>query len=198
MQGSDGLWGSLKANECLQHANRVLKPCPLEFNCLSLNPVLQGGTMRLGSRRTMLQTVNCTAAKLYQQEMYIDERHRHRYEVNPSMVPELEAEGLQFVGRDETGERMEIVELTDNPSDHPYFVAAQFHPEFKSRCVVPPCLISPFSIPRPFSIANLQPGIHAPQRPTSAPLNIQPSSPPQTWKTFALVPGLHPRLGQAA
>ena len=57
-----------------------------------------------------------------------------RYEVNPSMVPELEAEGMQFVGRDETGERMEIVELTDNPPDHPFFVAAQFHPEFKSRC----------------------------------------------------------------
>lgn len=39
----------------------------------------QGGTMRLGSRRTILQTVNCTAAKLYQQDMYIDERHRHRW-----------------------------------------------------------------------------------------------------------------------
>ena len=50
------------------------------------------------------------------------------------MVPELEAEGMQFVGKDETGERMEIVELSNNPPDHPFFVAAQFHPEFKSRC----------------------------------------------------------------
>jgi len=56
-----------------------------------------------------------------------------RYEVNPSLVPELEAKGMQFVGRDETGERMEILELSDNPPDHPFFVAAQFHPEFKSR-----------------------------------------------------------------
>ncbi|GAX75826.1 hypothetical protein CEUSTIGMA_g3269.t1 [Chlamydomonas eustigma] len=93
----------------------------------------KGGTMRLGSRKTFLQTVNCTAAKLYQQEMFIDERHRHRYEVNPSLVPELEAAGLMFVGKDETGERMEILELTDNPAEHPFFVAAQFHPEFKSR-----------------------------------------------------------------
>lgn len=93
----------------------------------------KGGTMRVGARRTVLQTVNCTAAKLYQQEMYIDERHRHRYEVNPDLVPKLEAEGLQFVGRDESGERMEILELMNHPRDHPFFVAAQFHPEFKSR-----------------------------------------------------------------
>ena len=44
----------------------------------SRSPRPQGGTMRLGSRRTILQTVNCTAAKLYQQDAYIDERHRHR------------------------------------------------------------------------------------------------------------------------
>ena len=59
----------------------------------------------------------------------MDERHRHRYEVNPTMVEQLEAKGLRFVGKDETGQRMEIVELTG----HPYFVASQFHPEFKSR-----------------------------------------------------------------
>ncbi|URE19338.1 CTP synthase [Musa troglodytarum] len=50
-------------------------------------------------------------------------------EVNPSMVPEFERAGLAFVGKDETGKRMEIIEL---PS-HPYFVGVQFHPEFKSR-----------------------------------------------------------------
>ena len=88
-----------------------------------------GGTMRLGTRRTILQTVDCIAAKLYQAEQYIDERHRHRYEVNPELVPQLEEGGLRFVGKDETGERMEIVEL----SGHKYYVAAQFHPEFKSR-----------------------------------------------------------------
>lgn len=41
----------------------------------------------------------------------VEERHRHRYEVNPKLVEELEAAGLSFVGRDETGERMEITEL---------------------------------------------------------------------------------------
>ena len=58
-----------------------------------------------------------------------------RYEVNPDLVPKLEAQGMMFVGRDETGERMEILELSSNPCDHPFFVAAQFHPEFKSRWV---------------------------------------------------------------
>ena len=59
----------------------------------------------------------------------MDERHRHRYEVNPTMIDGLEAAGLRFVGKDESGQRMEIVEL----KDHPFFVASQFHPEFKSR-----------------------------------------------------------------
>ncbi len=59
----------------------------------------------------------------------MDERHRHRYEVNPTMIGAFEERGLRFVGKDETGQRMEIVEL----AGHPYFVASQFHPEFKSR-----------------------------------------------------------------
>ena len=89
-----------------------------------------GGTMRLGSRRTILQTMDSTAAKLYQSASgFIDERHRHRYEVNPEYVDRLEKAGCRFVGKDETGRRMEIMEL-DN---HPYFIAAQFHPEYKSR-----------------------------------------------------------------
>lgn len=91
----------------------------------------KGGTMRLGSRVTVLQTVDCIAAKLYQTECYIDERHRHRYEVNPALVDQFEKKGLKFVGRDETGNRMEIAEIPG--SKHPYFVAVQFHPEFKSR-----------------------------------------------------------------
>lgn len=89
----------------------------------------KGGTMRLGSRRTILETVDCIAAKLYQVEQYVDERHRHRYEVNPELVPLFEEKGLRFVGKDDTGSRMEIVELIG----HKFYVAAQFHPEFKSR-----------------------------------------------------------------
>ncbi|AQK92320.1 uncharacterized protein [Zea mays] len=88
-----------------------------------------GATMRLGSRRTFFQATNCKSAKLYGNACYVDERHRHRYEVNPDMVPEFEKAGLSFVGRDESGERMEIIELPT----HRFFVGAQFHPEFKSR-----------------------------------------------------------------
>ncbi|XP_028547545.1 CTP synthase-like isoform X5 [Dendrobium catenatum] len=88
-----------------------------------------GGTMRLGSRRTYFRVSDCISAQLYGKADYIDERHRHRYEINPDMIKELEGAGLVFVGRDETGERMEILELPV----HPYFVGVQFHPEFKSR-----------------------------------------------------------------
>ncbi|XP_060178516.1 uncharacterized protein LOC132608747 isoform X8 [Lycium barbarum] len=88
-----------------------------------------GSTMRLGSRRTLFQTPDCIAAKLYNNSEYVDERHRHRYEVNPDIVGSLEEAGLKFVGRDESGKRMEILEL----QDHPFYIGVQFHPEFKSR-----------------------------------------------------------------
>ncbi|KAG2599084.1 hypothetical protein PVAP13_5KG414400 [Panicum virgatum] len=88
-----------------------------------------GATMRLGSRRTFFKVADCKSAKLYGNVTYVDERHRHRYEVNPDMVPEFENAGLQFVGKDDTGRRMEIIEIPK----HRYFVGAQFHPEFKSR-----------------------------------------------------------------
>ncbi|XP_021901553.1 CTP synthase 2-like [Carica papaya] len=65
----------------------------------------------------------------YGNRSFIDERHRHRYEVNPSMISRLEGAGLSFTGKDETGQRMEIVELPN----HPYYIGVQFHPEFKSR-----------------------------------------------------------------
>ncbi|KAH7429130.1 hypothetical protein KP509_09G032400 [Ceratopteris richardii] len=96
-----------------------------------------GGTMRLGSRKTYFTTSDCMTANLYKLqghhgdggEFYVEERHRHRYEVNPDMVEKLDAAGLHFFGKDETGKRMEILELLG----HPYFVGVQFHPEFKSR-----------------------------------------------------------------
>ncbi|KAK9149938.1 hypothetical protein Syun_008247 [Stephania yunnanensis] len=88
-----------------------------------------GGTMRLGTRKTYFQVPDCKSAKLYGNASFIDERHRHRYEVNPDMIAQLENAGLTFVGKDETGQRMEIVELPN----HPYYVGVQFHPEFKSR-----------------------------------------------------------------
>ncbi|XP_019426250.1 PREDICTED: CTP synthase-like isoform X3 [Lupinus angustifolius] len=97
-----------------------------------------GGTMRLGSRRTYFQVADCKSSNLYSNVSFVDERHRHRYEVNPDMISQLESAGLSFVGKDETGSRMEIVEL---PS-HPFFIGVQFHPEFKSRPGKPSPLFS--------------------------------------------------------
>ncbi|XP_076957134.1 uncharacterized protein LOC143632520 [Bidens hawaiensis] len=88
-----------------------------------------GGTMRLGSRRTYFQVANSKASQLYGNHRFIDERHRHRYEVNPDMVSQLEQAGLSFTGKDESGQRMQIIEI----GNHPYFIGVQFHPEFKSR-----------------------------------------------------------------
>jgi len=88
-----------------------------------------GGTMRLGSRPTLFQVDDCRIRRLYGGLSSVDERHRHRYEVNPDLIERLESAGLTFVGKDETGQRCEILEL----ANHPYFVAVQYHPEFKSR-----------------------------------------------------------------
>ena len=90
-----------------------------------------GGTMRLGARETILKE-GSIARRVYGKERVM-ERHRHRYEVNPALMDALEEKGLHFVGRntDGSGERMEVIEL--DASSHPYFVAAQFHPEFTSR-----------------------------------------------------------------
>ena len=88
-----------------------------------------GGTMRLGSRPTLWQVDDCKIRQLYGDGDSVDERHRHRYEVNPDMIEAIESAGLVFVGKDETGQRCEIFEL----EGHPYYVGVQYHPEFKSR-----------------------------------------------------------------
>jgi CTP synthase len=88
-----------------------------------------GGTMRLGSRPTIFQVEDCKMRRLYGGEESVDERHRHRYEVNPDLIKTIEDAGLVFVGKDETGQRCEIFEL----EGHPYYVGVQYHPEFKSR-----------------------------------------------------------------
>ena len=88
-----------------------------------------GGTMRLGSRPTLWQSEGSKIRALYGPGDAVDERHRHRYEVNPDLIESIEAAGLKFVGKDESGQRCEIFEL----EGHPYYVGVQFHPEFKSR-----------------------------------------------------------------
>ena len=88
-----------------------------------------GGTMRLGTRPTPFLVDDCRIRRLYGGEGHVDERHRHRYEVNPDLIEKIEKAGLVYVGKDETGERCEIMEL----EGHPYYVGTQYHPEFKSR-----------------------------------------------------------------
>ena len=88
-----------------------------------------GGTMRLGTKPTPFLVDDCKVRRLYGGAGHVDERHRHRYEVNPELIERIEAAGLIYVGKDETGERCEIMEL----EGHPYYVGTQYHPEFKSR-----------------------------------------------------------------
>ena len=86
-----------------------------------------GGTMRLGSYPCRI-TAGSRAEDAYGSEL-VFERHRHRYEVNPRFRRRLEDAGLVCSGESPDGTLVEIVEL----KDHPWFVAGQFHPEFKSR-----------------------------------------------------------------
>ena len=86
----------------------------------------KGGTMRLGLYPASL-TPGSKAAAVYGQEV-IYERHRHRFEVNNRYRQTLEAAGMLLSGQSPDGRLVEIVEL----KDHPWFVASQFHPEFKS------------------------------------------------------------------
>lgn len=93
------------------------------------NVVERGGTMRLGAYACWLHE-GTRARKAYGVEM-IRERHRHRYEVNPAFVETLEKHGLVISGNNPDSELVEIVELPE----HPWFVATQAHPEFRSRPV---------------------------------------------------------------
>ena len=109
-----------------------------EFDMFTEHPVIdlmpdqreledKGGTMRLGLYPAKL-TPGSKAAAVYGQEV-IYERHRHRFEVNNRYRQTLEAAGMILSGQSPDGRLVEIVELRD----HPWFVASQFHPEFKSR-----------------------------------------------------------------
>jgi CTP synthase len=86
-----------------------------------------GASMRLGAYDCRLKR-SSTAGRAYEQDL-ISERHRHRYEVNNRFRDQLEKGGLTFSGTSPDDSLVEIVEL----SQHPFFVATQFHPEFKSR-----------------------------------------------------------------
>jgi len=99
-----------------------------------------GGSMRLGAYKAILR--DGTIAREAYCKKEIIERHRHRYEVNPAFIGELESKGFIFSGRSPEGHLMEIAELPKNK--HPFFVGSQFHPEFLARPLSPHPLFSAF------------------------------------------------------
>ena len=110
-------------------------PHPVVIFMPEISKSHMGGTMRLGSRETIFtpDSEKSITRQLYGGVSKIYERHRHRYEVNPDYVQKLESNGMKFIGKDSKGERMIILEL-DN---HPFFVATQYHPEYKTRPIKP-------------------------------------------------------------
>ena len=97
-----------------------------------------GGTLRKGAYPAILKE-NSLAFRVYGKRE-ISERHRHRYEFNPEYMDILEEKGLVFSGISPDGRLVEIIELPE----HPYFIAVQFHPEFKSRPLSPHPLLTEF------------------------------------------------------
>ena len=112
------------------HSTEFEKDTPYPVICLldeQRNVTNMGGTMRLGSMPCQLDPQSA-AGRSYGCEK-IEERHRHRYEFNNLYRQQFEAGGMRFSGTSPDGKLVEIVEL----ADHPWFVAVQFHPEFKSK-----------------------------------------------------------------
>jgi len=97
-----------------------------------------GGTMRLGLYKAKLKN-NSAIKKIYKSTM-IEERHRHRYEVNNNLKDQFEKRGMIFSGMSPDEKLPEIIEL----KNHPWFIGVQFHPEFKSRPLKPHPLFSSF------------------------------------------------------
>jgi CTP synthase len=98
-----------------------------------------GATMRLGSCNSLVHS-GTLAASLYGGEKVIKERHRHRYEFNPAYLEQLQKAGLIISSVSEDEGLVEIIEL----ADHPFYIGAQFHPEFQSKPNRPHPLFSGF------------------------------------------------------
>jgi len=124
--------------EYAQNVAQIKDANSIELDPNTENPVISlmeeqkkiqnlGGTMRLGSYPCTLKD-NTLAKKLYG-NTEIAERHRHRYEVNDVYIKQLEDAGLVFSGLSPDGVLVEMIEI----KNHPYFIATQAHPEFKSR-----------------------------------------------------------------
>ncbi len=127
----------------------IPKASSTEFDGLCIDPIIDlmadqksiinmGGTLRLGNYECTL-IKGTLAAKIYKSDIIL-ERHRHRYEFNNAYKEKLEAKGLVFSGYNKEANLMEMMEL---PS-HPFFIASQFHPEFRSRPTRPHPLFDAF------------------------------------------------------
>jgi CTP synthase len=143
--------------EYARHVLKIENATSEEFDKDAEHPVIMfmpevstthmGGTMRLGGRHSNLQQ-DTLVHQIYEGRTRIFERHRHRYEVNPAYIKQLQdvsyksgpGTGLIFSGTD--GERMETLELDSN--NHNYFFGCQYHPEFTSRPKYPNPIFSTF------------------------------------------------------
>lgn len=101
---------------------------------------IKGGSMRLGSYPCIIEK-NSLAYRCYKKE-FVNERHRHRYEVNNNYRKTLTDKGMMLSGLSPDSTLVEMIELPR--SVHPFFIASQFHPEFKSRVIVPHPLFREF------------------------------------------------------
>lgn len=121
-----GLEGAISTEFDADTPHPVVDILPEQKNVVDL-----GGTMRLGACPVIIEEGSMAHALYGSRE--ISERHRHRYEINPEYIKQIEASGFKFTGKSPDERRMEIAEL----EGHPYFLASQFHPELKSRPMKP-------------------------------------------------------------
>jgi CTP synthase len=140
--------------EYARHVAKLVGAHTVEINPDAAHPVIDimpeqkkliaeghyGGTMRLGTYPARLEK-GTLARALYGTDT-VDERHRHRYEVNPEYIARLKAAGLVFSGQSPDGTLMEIAELPKVV--HPFFLGTQFHPEFTARPLHPHPLFTGF------------------------------------------------------
>jgi CTP synthase len=143
----------------------------------------KGGTMRLGSYPCTLKTG--TRARAIYAEKNITERHRHRYEFNNKYRPLFEKKGMTLSGICEERDLVEIVEL----SDHPWFVAVQFHPEFKSRPLKPHPLFRSFVEAALSKRKTVRASVNRKARPVkqkTAAASAKPSKPTRRMKRASL------------